>query len=58
MKIVIDFHYPYLTNVPISYPLKTPENVWFSGILRGHKMGTLDRNGTEIFVKKSSIKDV
>ena len=25
---------PFVTNVPISYPLKTPENFWFSGVFR------------------------
>ena len=36
---------PFLANVPILYPLKTPENFWFSGIFRGYKIGTLARNG-------------
>ena len=36
---------PFLVNVPILYPLKTPENLWFSGVFRGYKMGTLERNG-------------
>ena len=35
---------PFLANVPILYPLKTPENLWFSGVFRGYKMGTLARN--------------
>ena len=26
----VDFN-PFLANVPILYPLKTPENLWFSG---------------------------
>ena len=34
-----------LANVPILYPLKTPENLDFSGVFRGYKMGTLARNG-------------
>ena len=34
-----------LAYVPIAYPLKTPKNVWFSGLFRGYKMGTLTRNG-------------
>ena len=26
---------PFLANVSILYPLKTPENLWFSGVFRG-----------------------
>ena len=40
----MDFN-PFLANVPILYPLKTPENQRFSGVFRGYKMGTLARNG-------------
>ena len=36
---------PFLANVPILYPPKTPENQRFSGVFRGYKMGTLARNG-------------
>ena len=36
---------PFLANVSILYPLKTPENQRFSGVFRGYKMGTLARNG-------------
>ena len=35
---------PFLANVPILYPLKTPENLWLFGVFRGYKMGTLARN--------------
>ena len=35
----------FLTNVLILYPLKAPENLWFFDAFRGHKMGTLARNG-------------
>ena len=35
----------FLANVPILYPLKTPENQRFFGVFRGYKMGTLARNG-------------
>ena len=35
---------PFLANVPISYPLKTLENLWFSGVFRGYEVGTLARN--------------
>ena len=36
---------PFQANAPILYPLKTSENLWFSGVFRGYKMGTLARNG-------------
>ena len=36
---------PILANVPILYPLKRPENLWFSSVFREYKMGTLARNG-------------
>ena len=36
---------PFLPNVPILHPLKTPENLSFSGVFRGYKIGTLARNG-------------
>ena len=36
---------PFLANVPFFYLLKTPENLWFSGVFRGYKIGTLARNG-------------
>ena len=36
---------PFLSNVPISYPLKTQENKRFSDVFRGYKMGKLARNG-------------
>ena len=36
---------PFLVNVSILYPLKTPENQRFSGVFWGHKMGTLTKNG-------------
>ena len=36
---------PFLANVPILYPLNTPENLWFSGVFREYKMETLARNG-------------
>ena len=35
---------PFLANVPILYPLKIPEKLWFSGVFWGYKMGTLARN--------------
>ena len=36
---------PFLANVPVLYPLKALENLWFFGVFRGYKMGTLARNG-------------
>ena len=44
---------PYLANVPILYHLKIPENLWFSGVFRGYKMGSLARNG----LKKSQCRE-
>ena len=37
-----------MANVPIFYPLQTPENQRFSVVFRGCKMGTLARNGLVI----------
>ena len=34
-----------LASVPNLYPLKIPENFWFSGIFRVYKVRTLARNG-------------
>ena len=31
-----------------SDPLKTPENLWFSFVFRGYKLGTLARNGLKL----------
>ena len=36
----------FLANVPILYPLKTPENQRFSYVFRGSKIGALARNGS------------
>ena len=36
---------PFLTNLPILYPLKTPENQRFSVVFRGYEMRALARNG-------------
>ena len=35
----------FVANVPILYRMKTPENLWFSGVFRGYKMGALAKNG-------------
>ena len=45
------FFNPFLANVPISYSLKTPKNLWFSGIFRGNKMGTLARNRIKNYLR-------
>ena len=42
--------YSFLANVPISYSLKTPENQMFFGVFKGHKMGTLLKNGLNTLV--------
>ena len=36
---------PFLANVSISYPMKTPKTPWFPGVFKGYKMGTLAKNG-------------
>ena len=36
--------------ISILYPLKTPENLWFSGIFRGYKIGILARNGLNTYL--------
>ena len=35
---------PFLTNVPLLYPLKISENRRFSDVLRGYRSGTLVAN--------------
>ena len=53
---------PFLANVPVLYPLKTLENLWFFGVFRGYKMGTLARNGLSftklltLFLSKRLLK--
>ena len=34
----------FLAKVLTLYPLKTPENLWFSGVFRRYKVGALARN--------------
>ena len=41
---------PFLANVPIWYPLETPENQNDSSIFRGYKMGIMVRNGLTKFI--------
>ena len=36
---------PFSTNVPLLHPLKTSENLWFSDVFSGYKIGTLVENG-------------
>ena len=43
-KLAVCYFDLFLANVPILYPLKTPENQWFSGVFRGYKRATLVRN--------------
>ena len=50
----------FLANVPILYPLWTPENQWFTGVFRGLKMGTIAINmliisGSAYFVKDNFL---
>ena len=40
------------------YPLKTPENLWFSGVFRGYKMGILARNGLRASVTRAYKVDI
>ena len=36
---------PFLANVSVLYPLKTPENFCFSGVFREYKIETMAKNG-------------
>ena len=47
---------PFLTNVPILYPLERPENQRFSGVFRGYKIRTLTRNGLVIALSYVILK--
>lgn len=38
------FFNPFLVNVPTLYPLKTLENIWFSGVFKAYKIGILVTN--------------
>ena len=40
----------FSTNVPLLYPLKTSENLWFSNVSRGYRSGTLVENGLIIHI--------
>ena len=41
---------PFMANVPVLYTLKTPENLWFSGVFREYKMEILARIGLTDFM--------
>ena len=41
---------PFLVNVSILYPLKTPGNQKASVVFRGYKMATMARNGLIKFI--------
>ena len=45
VKLYFSVMNPFLVNVSILYPLKKLENLWFSGVFKGYKIGTLVRNG-------------
>ena len=45
---------PFLTNVPISFPLKTPGNLWFSGIFSRYKVGNIDQK----WIKETKFRDM
>ena len=42
---------PLLPGVPLLYPLKTSENLWFSYVFGGYQKGTLDSNGLKALLK-------
>ena len=36
VKLYFSVMNPFLANIPILYPLKKLENLWFSGVFRGY----------------------
>ena len=42
---LINVFYPFSTNVPLLYPLKTSENLRFTDVFRGYRSGTLVESG-------------
>ena len=44
IKIFKKFN-PFSTNVPLLYPLKTLEDLWFSDAFKGYRSGTLVQKG-------------
>ena len=57
-KHIYNIFNPFLADVPISYSLKTPENIEFFGIFSGSKTWTLVRNGlNSVNIKSSRYQD-
>ena len=52
LSMSIELFNPFLTNIPISYALKTLENQIFSGVLRGYRSSC-----PEVFCKKGVFKN-
>ena len=46
---------PFMANIAILYPLKTPENQRFSGVFRRYKMGKLAKMGWENWGSKGNF---
>ena len=46
----LDIFNPLSTNVPLLFPLKTSENLWFSDVFRRCRSGTLAESGLRMFV--------
>ena len=40
-----------MLTVPIFDPMKKLKNHWFVGVFRGYKMGTLARNGLNVWMR-------
>ena len=49
-SITYEIFNPFRANVPFLYPLKNSEHLWFSGIFRGCKNGTLAQNKLILFL--------
>ena len=45
VKVFLFLVNPFLANVLVLYPLKTPENFWFFGVFRGIKWEQLTKMG-------------
>ena len=46
-SVIFSIFNPFLANVTILYHLKTPGNLWSSGIFKGYEIKTLMRNGLD-----------
>lgn len=59
-QILEHFHWsffnPFVANVSILYSLKTPESLWFSGIVRRYKMVALIRNWLKCLIRNSCFR--